>query len=87
MKLLHIKPAFKREAWNDQCQMVNINYGCAEPTLLNIREWSREIKNELLGKKLRHRLENAFNEHLFHLMNPGQNRDGTEKQHFGLGIH
>ena len=24
---------------------------------------------------------------LFQLMNPGQNWDGTEKEHFGLGIH
>ena len=86
-KLLPIRPAFKKEAWNEQRQMVNMDHGCAQPTRLNITEWSREIKQELFGKQLNHRLDDAFNEHLLQLMNPGQNRDGTAKQHFGFGIH
>ena len=87
VKLLPIRPAFKKEAWNDQRQMVDMDHECAQPTRLNIIEWSREIKQELFGKQLNHRLDDAFNEHLLQLMNPGQNRDGTAKQHFGFGIH
>ena len=65
VKLLPIRPAFKKEAWNDQRQMVNMDYGFAEPTPLNIREWSREIKYELFGKQLNHRLDDAFNKKNF----------------------
>ena len=67
--------------------MVNMNYPCAEPTTINIRDWSREIKNKLFGKQLRRRLEDVFNNNLFQLMNPGKNRDGMKKEHFGLRIH
>ena len=73
VKLLPIRPAFKKKAWNDQRQMVDMDHACVVPTTLNIREWSREIKQELFGKQLNHRLDNAFNEHLLQLMNPGQN--------------
>ena len=73
VKLLPIRPAFKKEAWNDQSRMVNMDHACVVPTTLNIREWSREIKYKLFGKQLNHRLDDACNEHLFQLMNPGKN--------------
>ena len=74
-RLLCLRPAYKIEAWDEQRQQVILKHACAEPTLVNILDWRREIKEELFGKKIRLRMNDAFNENLHHLMNPDKNDD------------
>ena len=71
-KLLCLRPGYKPEAWDAQRQQVNLNHACAQPTSMNILDWRREIKEELFGKKIGARMNDAFNENLRHLMNPGK---------------
>ena len=80
VKMLRLRPAFKRDAWDDQRHILNLDHSCVEATTTNIMDWTREIKQDIFGKQFRLRMDDAFNENLRQLMNPGNNRDGTEKK-------
>ena len=87
LRLLCRRPAYKKEAWDEQQQRVILQHSCAEPTPTNIMDWRREIKEELFGAEFRLRMNDAFNENMRDLMNPEENDDGTDQLSFGFGIH